>query len=58
VICDRAAKQSFARVRSIPARKLISAALAFPSTAGARSLILIAPPCSPTTLLIFAFGTT
>src|SRR5262249_10873064 len=30
----------------------------FPSTAGARSSILIAPPCSPTTQSLLAFGTT
>src|SRR5215831_1268751 len=40
------------------ARKQRRAAFAFPSTAGARSLILIALSCSPTTLALFAFGTT
>jgi hypothetical protein len=40
------------------AKNLRKAAFAFPSTAGARSLILIASPCSPTTLSIFAFGMT
>jgi hypothetical protein len=39
-------------------RKLRSAAFAFPSDAGARSLIFIAAPCSPRTLSTFAFGTT
>jgi len=33
------------------------AALAFPSRAEARSLILIAPPCPRITLFCFAFGT-
>jgi len=43
---------------SCSARKSTSAAFAFPSTAGARTLILIAPSTIPVTLATFAFGTT
>jgi lysylphosphatidylglycerol synthetase-like protein (DUF2156 family) len=39
---------------NLSAENLRNAVFAFPSTAGARSLILIASPCSPTILSIFS----
>jgi hypothetical protein len=43
---------------NLSAKNLRKAVFAFPSTAGARSLILIAPLYSPETLSTFAFGMT
>src|SRR5262249_9622535 len=62
-ICHAISDQIAARLHAeevfiCSARKRTNAAFALPSTAGARSLILIAPPCSPTTQSLLAFGTT